>query len=160
VSVIPKNKLRRERGLKQAQLLQRAFETQLFLRFFFILHFLCSEDMFQSGDYSRPPPVSTAMPASSVAPPGASSSLSGAVLRSGINIPDPGSLMPDPKTAKKERDEKKISCPTFFVATNITKLKTVLRIRDVYPGSRILIFTHSGSRISDPGSKNSNKRER
>jgi hypothetical protein len=25
--------------------------------------------------------------------------------------------------------------------------------------SRILIFTHSGSRISDPGSKNSNKRE-
>ncbi len=36
----------------------------------------------------------------------------------------------------------------------------VLRIRDVYPGSRILIFTHPGSRISDPGSKNSNKRER
>ncbi len=42
----------------------------------------------------------------------------------------------------------------------------VLRIRDVYPGSRILIFTHPGSRIpdlgsriSDPGSKNSNKRE-
>jgi hypothetical protein len=25
-----------------------------------------------------------------------------------------------------------------------------LRIRDVYPGSRILIFTHLGSRISDP----------
>ncbi len=35
----------------------------------------------------------------------------------------------------------------------------VLRIRDLYPWSRILIFTHSGSRISDPGSKNSNKRE-
>ncbi len=49
----------------------------------------------------------------------------------------------------------------------------VLRIRDVYPGSRILIFTHPesrildpgswipdpGSRISDPGSKNINKRE-
>ncbi len=34
----------------------------------------------------------------------------------------------------------------------------VLRIRDVYPGSRILIFTHPGSRISDPGSKYSNKR--
>jgi len=33
-----------------------------------------------------------------------------------------------------------------------------LRIRDVYPGSRILIFVHPGSRISDPGSKNSNKR--
>jgi hypothetical protein len=27
----------------------------------------------------------------------------------------------------------------------------VLRIRDVYPGFRILIFTHPGSRISDPG---------
>jgi hypothetical protein len=26
----------------------------------------------------------------------------------------------------------------------------VLRIRDVYPGSRILIFTHPGSRIRDP----------
>ncbi len=25
-----------------------------------------------------------------------------------------------------------------------------MRIRDVYPGSRILIFTHPGSRISDP----------
>jgi hypothetical protein len=35
----------------------------------------------------------------------------------------------------------------------------VLRIRYVYPGSRILIFTHPGSWISDPGSKNSNKRE-
>ncbi len=33
------------------------------------------------------------------------------------------------------------------------------RIRDVYPGSRILIFTHPGSRIADPGSKNGNKRE-
>jgi hypothetical protein len=29
----------------------------------------------------------------------------------------------------------------------------VLRIRDVYPGSRILIFTHPGSRIADPGSR-------
>jgi hypothetical protein len=26
----------------------------------------------------------------------------------------------------------------------------LLRILDVYPGSRILIFTHPGSRISDP----------
>jgi hypothetical protein len=26
----------------------------------------------------------------------------------------------------------------------------VLRIRDVYPGSQILIFTHPGSRIRDP----------
>ncbi len=35
----------------------------------------------------------------------------------------------------------------------------MLRIRDVYPGYRILIFTHPGSRISDPGSKNSNERQ-
>jgi hypothetical protein len=39
------------------------------------LHFLCSEDMFQPGDYSRPPPAaSAAVPASSAAPPGGSSS--------------------------------------------------------------------------------------
>jgi hypothetical protein len=30
---------------------------------------------------------------------------------------------------------------------------TVLRIRDVYPGSRILSFTHPGSRIPDLGSR-------
>ena len=35
----------------------------------------------------------------------------------------------------------------------------MLRIRNFYPGSWILIFTHPGSRSSDPGSKNSNKRE-
>jgi hypothetical protein len=29
----------------------------------------------------------------------------------------------------------------------------VLRIRDVYPGSRILIYTHPGSRIPDLGSR-------
>ncbi len=32
-------------------------------------------------------------------------------------------------------------------------LGAVWRIRDVYPGSRILIFTHPGSRISDLGSR-------
>jgi hypothetical protein len=36
-------------------------------------------------------------------------------------------------------------------------IMAVLRIRDFYPGSRILIFTHPGSR--NPGPKNSNKRE-
>ena len=30
---------------------------------------------------------------------------------------------------------------------------SVLQIRDVYPGSRILIFTHPGSRIPDLGSR-------
>jgi hypothetical protein len=51
-------------------------------------------------------------------------------------------------------------------AKGLTMPQAVLRIRDVYPGFRILIFTHPGSRISDPGSqvpdpgsKNSNKRE-
>jgi hypothetical protein len=34
-----------------------------------------------------------------------------------------------------------------------------LRIQDVYPGSRILIFIHPGFRFSDPGFKNSNKKE-
>jgi hypothetical protein len=34
----------------------------------------------------------------------------------------------------------------------------VLFNRDVYPGSRILIFIHPGSQISDPGSNNSTKR--
>jgi hypothetical protein len=36
--------------------------------------------------------------------------------------------------------------------------KPVLRIWDVYPGYRILIFFQPGSRISDPGF-NSNKKE-
>jgi hypothetical protein len=35
----------------------------------------------------------------------------------------------------------------------------MLRIRDVYPGSRIVIFIHPGSQIPDLGSKNSYKRE-
>jgi hypothetical protein len=43
---------------------------------------------------------------------------------------------------------------------NVNRFTAVWQIQDVYPGSRILIFTHPGSRISDPGSKNSNKRER
>jgi hypothetical protein len=36
-------------------------------------------------------------------------------------IPDAGSRMPDPKTATKERGEKKFVVITFFVATNFTK---------------------------------------
>jgi hypothetical protein len=55
-----------------------------------------------------------------------------------------------------EKGEKK-----FVVGTWKTWIfvPAVLLIRDVYPGSRILIFTHPGSRIPHPGSKNSNKRE-
>jgi hypothetical protein len=33
----------------------------------------------------------------------------------------PGSLIPDPKTATKERGEKKFVVITFYVATNFTK---------------------------------------
>jgi hypothetical protein len=39
-------------------------------------------------------------------------------------IPDPGSRIPDPKTALKERGEKKLVV-TFFVAINFTKLKII-----------------------------------
>ncbi len=40
----------------------------------------------------------------------------------------------------------------FFLVNHhrVRNLKPVWRIRDVYPGSRILIFTHPGSRIPDP----------
>jgi hypothetical protein len=41
-------------------------------------------------------------------------------------IPDPGSWIPDPKTATKERGEKKFVALAFFEATNITKLKIIL----------------------------------
>jgi hypothetical protein len=37
-------------------------------------------------------------------------------------IPDLGSRIPDPKTATKERGEKKFVVIPFFVATNFTKL--------------------------------------
>jgi hypothetical protein len=36
------------------------------------------------------------------------------------------------------------------ILTIFLPLLSVWRTRDVYPGSRILIFTHPGSRISDP----------
>jgi hypothetical protein len=45
---------------------------------------------------------------------------------SGMFIPDPDfypSRIPDPKTATKERDEKKFVVITFYVATNFTKLQ-------------------------------------
>ncbi len=37
-------------------------------------------------------------------------------------IPDLGSRIPDPKTATKERSEKKFFVIPFYVATNFTKL--------------------------------------
>jgi hypothetical protein len=45
-----------------------------------------------------------------------------------LSIPDPGSRISVPgfKNSKKREGLKQIFCPTFFVATNIAKLKTVL----------------------------------
>ena len=40
----------------------------------------------------------------------------------GSRIPDLGSRIPDPKTATKERGEKKLVVIPFYVATNFTKL--------------------------------------
>jgi hypothetical protein len=41
-------------------------------------------------------------------------------------ISDLGSRIPDPKTATKERGEKKFVVIPFYVATNFTKLKIIL----------------------------------
>jgi hypothetical protein len=43
-----------------------------------------------------------------------------------LPIPDLGSRNPDPKTATKERSEKKFVVIPFYVATNFTKLKIIL----------------------------------
>jgi len=40
----------------------------------------------------------------------------------GSRIPDLGSRIPDPKTATKERGEKKLVVIPVYVATNFTKL--------------------------------------
>jgi hypothetical protein len=37
-------------------------------------------------------------------------------------IPDPGSRIPDPKTATKERGEKKFDVKPFYVATKLNKI--------------------------------------
>jgi hypothetical protein len=46
-----------------------------------------------------------------------------------LPIPDPGSLIPDPKNSTKERSEKKFVVIPFFVATNFTKLKIILFLK-------------------------------
>jgi hypothetical protein len=43
-----------------------------------------------------------------------------------LRIRDPGSRIPDPKTAANERGEKKFFVIPFYVATNFTKLKIIL----------------------------------
>ncbi len=44
-------------------------------------------------------------------------------------ISDPGSRIPDPKTATRERGEKKFVVITFYVATNFTKLQIILVLK-------------------------------
>jgi hypothetical protein len=44
-------------------------------------------------------------------------------------IPDLGSRIPDPKTATKERGEKKLVIIPFHVATNLTKLNIILVLK-------------------------------
>ena len=44
-------------------------------------------------------------------------------------IPDLGSRIPDPKTATKERGEKKLEVKPFYVATNLTKLEIILVLK-------------------------------
>ncbi len=64
-----------------------------------------------------------------------------------------------PLPVADDRHQAEIGQLLILVERPVLPLQAVLRIRDVYPGSRILIFTHPGSRFPDPGSKNSNKRE-
>jgi hypothetical protein len=46
-----------------------------------------------------------------------------------LPIPDPGSRIPDPKTATKERGEKKFVVIPFLVATKFTNLKIILFLK-------------------------------
>jgi hypothetical protein len=48
---------------------------------------------------------------------------------------------------KGELRRNEVVASTRLQGETATTQQAVLRIRDVYPGSRILIFTHSGSRI-------------
>jgi hypothetical protein len=65
-----------------------------------------------------------------------------------LELPDKGPRVLKTRKYRIKENAKKSSTAFKFIHTSIKK--PVLRIRDVYPGSRILIFTHFGSRISDP----------
>ncbi len=91
---------------------------------------------------------------------------------SGINIPDPVSQIPDPKTATKERGGKKLDVKPFYEATKFNKIVNyfsfeVLRKKSWANFQRIIeLFTKKlvkklikiwswdpGSEIRDPGSE-------
>ncbi len=46
-----------------------------------------------------------------------------------LPFPDPGSRIPEPKTATKDRSEKKFLVIPFYVATNFTKMKIILVLK-------------------------------
>ncbi len=60
-------------------------------------------------------------------------------------------MAPTPlKSPEKKDKQKKLKLSLkymYYITMHILRLKAVLRIQDVYPRSRILIFTHLGSRI-------------
>jgi hypothetical protein len=75
----------------------------------------------------------------------------GSGIRDGKKL-DPGYTSRIRNTVKNSeyfnaKNKRKKGCILFTKRMNPEHLAAVLRIRDVYPGSRILIFTHPGSRI-------------
>jgi hypothetical protein len=85
------------------------------------------------------------------------------LIRDGLLIPDPNLdfFLPIPDPGGLKGTGSRIRIPnTALFNTSAVYLQAypcphqgnnaVLRIRDVYPGSRILIFNHPGSRIPDP----------
>ncbi len=74
-----------------------------------------------------------------------------------LPIPDPGSRIPEPKTASKERGEKIFVVIPFIVATNFTKLKIILFLKcwrknlgTIFKESSLSSLKY-GFRIRDPG---------
>jgi hypothetical protein len=63
----------------------------------------------------------------------------------------------DPEPHLSDADPRPLT--PLYSQWKLPSTDAVWRIWDIYPGSRILIFTHPGSRISDLGSKSSSKRE-
>ncbi len=63
-----------------------------------------------------------------------------------LPIPDPGSRIPDPKIATKERGEKKFDVISFYIATKIVTKLSKVWVWDPGSGKNL-------SRIPDPGVK-------
>jgi hypothetical protein len=85
------------------------------------------------------------------------------IVRYGNQCCGSGMFIPDPKTATKERDEKKFIVKPFLVATNFTELKIILflnaeekiwasfqRIIELFTQKLSLSSKRYGVRIRDP----------